>query len=75
MIEAESWAYHGGRAAFDRDVRRYTAMVQAGWRVVRFLWDDVRQHSEDVRAILQDLVVDAAGPTTGHPGPGRPAQA
>lgn len=55
-IEAESWAYHGGRVAFDRDVRRYTALVRAGWRVVRFLWDDVRHRPDEVAAVLADLV-------------------
>lgn len=56
VIEAESWAYHGGRTAFDRDVRRYTAMVSAGWVVLRFLWQDVRHHPDDVRAVLTDVV-------------------
>jgi very-short-patch-repair endonuclease len=37
VVEAESWRYHGGRAEFDRDVRRYTAMARAGWIVLRFL--------------------------------------
>jgi very-short-patch-repair endonuclease len=56
VIEAESWGYHGDRAAFDRDVRRYTAMVRAGWRVVRFLWHDVRHRPAHVGAVLADLV-------------------
>jgi very-short-patch-repair endonuclease len=59
VIEAESWAYHGDRSPFDRDVRRYTAMVRAGWRVVRFLWDDVYRDSAYVHAVLADLVTEA----------------
>jgi very-short-patch-repair endonuclease len=59
VVEAESWTYHGGRGAFDRDVRRYTAMVRAGWMVLRFLWDDVRHHPDDVRAVLVDAVTRA----------------
>jgi G:T-mismatch repair DNA endonuclease (very short patch repair protein) len=45
-------------APFDRDVRRYTAMVRAGWRV-RFLWDDVYRDSAYVHAVLADLVTEA----------------
>ncbi|WP_151081717.1 hypothetical protein [Nocardioides cynanchi] len=56
VIEAESWAYHGDRSPFDRDVRRYTAMVRAGWRVVRFLWADVYRDPAAVHAVLTDLV-------------------
>jgi very-short-patch-repair endonuclease len=59
VIEAESWRYHGDRGAFDRDVRRYTAMVQAGWRVVRFLWDDVHHRPDYVAEVLADLVAAA----------------
>jgi hypothetical protein len=56
VIEAESWGYHGDRSSFDRDVRRYTALVRAGWRVVRFLWDDVCARPAYVTAVLSDLV-------------------
>jgi very-short-patch-repair endonuclease len=56
VIEAESWAYHGGRDAFDRDVRRSTAMVRAGWVVLRFLWDDARHDPDYVRATLTGAV-------------------
>ncbi len=56
VIEAESWTYHGGRRPFDRDVRRYTAMVRGGWRVVRFLWHDVRHEPAYVASVLADLV-------------------
>jgi very-short-patch-repair endonuclease len=56
VVEAESWTYHGGRAAFDRDVRRYTAMVSSGWIVLRFLWDDVRRRPAEVTASLAAAV-------------------
>lgn len=58
VIEAESWEFHGGRAAFERDVRRYTAMTRAGWRVARFVWADVMQRPESVRVTLVDLIED-----------------
>jgi hypothetical protein len=56
VIEAESWEFHGSREAFERDVRRYTAMVRAGWYVVRFGWDEVMDDPDFVRAVLVDVV-------------------
>ncbi|GGO92422.1 hypothetical protein GCM10011584_28790 [Nocardioides phosphati] len=50
------------KAAFRYDCRRYTAMVRAGWRVVRFVYEDVMARQDDVREVLTDLV--ALGPQT-----------
>lgn len=35
-IEAEGYAYHGSRADFARDCRRYSEMTRRGWLVLRF---------------------------------------
>jgi very-short-patch-repair endonuclease len=35
-VEADSWAYHGTRAAFDRDRERDAILTRAGYRVLRF---------------------------------------
>ena len=56
VIEAESWAFHGNRTAFDKDVRRYTAMTREGWMVLRFLWDEVMRDPDYVRSVLLDAV-------------------
>ena len=56
VVEAESWGYHGGRNDFDRDVRRYTEMASAGWLVLRFLWNDVRDRPDEVRRVLAEAV-------------------
>lgn len=61
IIEAESWELHGGREAFRRDIRRYTAMVRAGWLVLRFGWDDVMHHPDVVREALVDTLACARG--------------
>lgn len=61
VVEAESWEFHGSRAAFDRDVRRYTAMVRAGWTVVRFVWHEVMHDPDLVFAVLTDVVALATG--------------
>lgn len=60
VIEAESHEFHTDKAAFRRDCRRYTAMVRAGWRVIRFVYEDVMGQPDYIRAVLRDLV--ALGP-------------
>lgn len=41
IAEADSFEWHGGRAALVRDARRYNRFVVEGWMVLRFTWDDV----------------------------------
>ncbi len=60
IIEAESWEFHGDRAGFVRDVRRYTAFVRLGYAVVRFTWEDVMFRPDYVREVLTAMV--ALGP-------------
>ena len=55
VLEADSFEWHGGRAALQRDCRRYNAMVVAGWRVLRFAWEDVMHDQEYVRAVLRGV--------------------
>lgn len=56
VIEAEGYETHGTRGGFDNDCARYTALVGAGWLVLRFTWTHVMhrptwvvQHLEHVR--------------------------
>lgn len=60
VVEAESHEFHTDKAAFRYDCRRYTAMVRAAWRVVRFVYEDVMGKPDYVRDVLRDLV--ALGP-------------
>jgi len=53
ILEADSFEWHGSRAALKRDCRRYTAMVVAGWRVLRFAWEDVMHDQDYVRSVLR----------------------
>ena len=41
VLEADSFEWHGDRAALARDARRYNRIVAAGWLVLRFSWEDV----------------------------------
>ena len=53
VLEADSFTWHGSRAALRRDCRRYNAIVLAGWTVLRFSWEDVMHDQEHVRAVLR----------------------
>jgi very-short-patch-repair endonuclease len=55
VLEAESWSFHGNPQAFARDIRRYTELTRAGWRVARFTWGEVRDDPDYVRSVLDDL--------------------
>lgn len=52
VVEAESHTWHSRRGALRRDCRRYTKLVLLGWRVLRFVWEDVMFHPDYVRECL-----------------------
>lgn len=54
-IEADSWEFHTGKDAHARDCVRYTELTVAGWRVLRFTWEQVMNHPEYVREVLAAL--------------------
>jgi len=56
VIEGDSFEFHSHPADFRRDVRRYTALVRSGWRVIRFCWEDAMHRQEYVAAVLEDIV-------------------
>ncbi|GAA3604400.1 type IV toxin-antitoxin system AbiEi family antitoxin domain-containing protein [Marihabitans asiaticum] len=56
VIEAESYEFHGGREAFERDCVRYTRLTAADWLVLRFTWDQVMHRPEWVRERVQRAV-------------------
>lgn len=56
VLEADSFAWHGGRRDLADDARRYNAFVVAGWWVLRFSWEEVMFHPERVRAVLEEAV-------------------
>ena len=59
-VEADSWTWHTGRDAHSRDCVRYTALVLAGWSVVRFTWEQVMLSPAYVRSVLTELARLAA---------------
>jgi len=52
VIEAESWEWHSGKEAFQRDCWRYTMLVVNGWTVLRFTWWQVMHDPDFVRSCL-----------------------
>lgn len=50
--EADSFAWHGSRSALASDARRYNMLVINGWLVLRFCYEDVMFHPEQVRRVL-----------------------
>ncbi len=59
-LEADSFEWHGGRAALRRDARRYDAFAVRGWLVLRFAWEDVMFDQAWVRSILVAAVAERA---------------
>ena len=55
ILEADSFGWHGSRAALRRDCRRYNALVVAGWFVLRFSWEDVMHDQDYVREVLRSF--------------------
>ena len=64
ILEADSFEWHGSRRALVRDARRYNNFVIAGWLVLRFSWEDVMHHPDDVLRVLE--AVASRGRTDCH---------
>jgi very-short-patch-repair endonuclease len=56
VVEAESFEYHGRRKQLERDCVRYNAFALAGWRVLRFSWEQVMFRPGYVRKCLEAAV-------------------
>jgi very-short-patch-repair endonuclease len=56
IIEAESFEWHGEKAALTRDCTRYNAFTVLGWVVIRFSWYQVMFEPDYVLRTLADAV-------------------
>ncbi len=56
VAEADSFEWHGKRAALASDCRRYNMLVINGWIVLRFCYEDVMFHPDEVRRVLIAVV-------------------
>lgn len=60
VVETDGFAFHADRASYRADRRRGNALVLAGWRVLRFSWEDVVLAPEQVVAAVRDALQDCA---------------
>jgi very-short-patch-repair endonuclease len=56
VLEAESFAWHGDRAALKRDARRFNFLAADGWIVLRFTWEEVMFDRAYVLEVLRSVV-------------------
>lgn len=56
IVEADSFTWHGNRAALAGDCRRYNRMVVGGWIVLRFAYEDVMYDPGYVHEVLVEAV-------------------
>lgn len=58
VVETDGFAFHSDRAGYRKDRRQGNALVLAGWRVLRFSWEDVVHHPDEVvEAVREALAV------------------
>jgi very-short-patch-repair endonuclease len=60
VVEVDGYAYHGNRAAFERDRRKDAALVAAGYRVIRITWRQLVHEPHVVVALLARLLPPSA---------------
>jgi very-short-patch-repair endonuclease len=66
VVESDSYEWHGDRAGFLKDVRRYTLLSASGWLVLRFTWEDVMFRSDWVHGVLTRAVAVRARTMVGR---------
>ena len=53
VVETDGYAFHADRSSYRADRRRTNALVLAGWRVLRFSWEDVLHDPDSVVAAVR----------------------
>ncbi len=56
VLEADSWEFHAGKHAHERDCWRYTVLVVGGWVVLRFTWHQVMHDPDFVADCLRQVL-------------------
>lgn len=56
-VEADSFEFHGRRAALRRDCERYNALALHGWLLLRFSWEHVMHQPTYVRDCLEQATL------------------
>lgn len=58
-VELDGWARHKDRVAFQRDRTKGNAILQAGWRLLRYTHDDIVRRPAETAAALGAFLADA----------------
>src|SRR4051794_37019475 len=56
IVELDSWEFHRGRRAFERDRERDAVLQAAGYRVIRITWRKLTQEPEEVASLIRRLM-------------------
>jgi hypothetical protein len=56
VAELDSWEFHRGRAAFERDRERDAVLQAAGYRVIRITWRRLTGHPAETAALIRTLM-------------------
>jgi hypothetical protein len=67
IIELDSWEHHRDRAAFERDRIRDAELSLTGYRVVRVTWCRLRDHPEQVAALIRGSLRASGTPAWSAP--------
>lgn len=46
VVEVDGWSAHGSKDAFQRDRERQNRLIAAGYRVLRFTWQDINERPD-----------------------------
>ena len=60
VVETDGFAFHSDRTSFRNDRRRDNALQRAGWRVLRFSFEDVLHSPDYVVAAVTAVLADSA---------------
>jgi hypothetical protein len=67
IVEADSWRWHGGKLATERDANRDQLLAVHGWRVVHFTRNQILKERARTGARLLALTAAAAPPSATRP--------
>ena len=56
-VEAQGYAYHSSRKAWEKDIDKLNALTAMGWSVVYLTWNDVNDDLSTTVARLQELLL------------------
>jgi very-short-patch-repair endonuclease len=57
VVEVDGWAFHRTREQRQADMEKDALLVSAGWRVLRFSWEDVVDRPDYVLGMIRSVLV------------------